>query len=446
MTDELAAKLLAAIETDRLTVFCGAGLSMATPSIIPSANDLSKSCAAEYCQITGSELPEAARDNLEKMAEYLKSQGQLQSFLIQRLVPWEAFRKNPNLGHEAIADFLASGVIELAVSTNYDTLIERAAETLGEPDFRAIVDEYGIGEERRAHKPLLKIHGCCDRKREETVWCLPQLTEEPLASRIPLFQRWLQQRLRGRDLLLLGFWSDWAYLNRLLEESISLIEPRNVIVVNPSDEKALRDKAPHLWDWATGSAVQFAHVQESAADFLHELRSRFSRQFLVRILEKSAAAFESRFGHPPQSVLDAIPKTITGHDLYDLRRDACGKPMGRVARTKEPQDEQAVLGTTHLYLRAKGAVIDGSKYVLDGNRIRVVHGAGKLLSMVRKEFAAEPPQPMSATMTVCVAATDDGGAPAHIIRDANSGGIIRGGTSGDWLTDGQLIVKLGQLN
>lgn len=444
MTDDLAATLLSAIETDRLVVLCGAGLSMAPPTSLPSAWRLSNSCAGQYAAITGIDLPADIRDDLEKLAEHFKSRNELQSLLIQKLISWDVFKKNPNAGHQALGDFLVSGIIELVVSTNYDILIELSATALGEPDFRAIIDQSELNRGHSAHRPLLKIHGCSERSRDDTVWCVSQLNEEPLLSRIPLLRDWLKERLKGSDLLVLGFWSDWSYLNKLLADSVSLAEPRNVIVVDPVAPAVLETKAPELWKWAHEPAVRFTHEQASAAEFLDELRKRFSKQFIIRLLKESISTFNVRFGNPP-AVLTDIPEALSAQDLYDLRRDACGKPSGEVARTKRPEGSQALFGAMHLYLRAKGGTLNGSQFVLAGERVRLIQGAGQLLSSVRSRFGDEPPQPDGATITVCVASKDDGGVPTHIIRGGRVGGIVRGGTSGAWMTDDQLVAWFGDL-
>src|SRR5258706_10105637 len=135
MDNALAAQLLTAIEGDRLVVLCGAGLSMSAPSSLPPAWLLAKQCAEKFRRITGDALPADHQEDLEKLAQYFKTLNELQATLIDQLVDWSPFRGNPNAGHEALADFLACGVIESGISTNYDVLIEKAAGGLGEPDF-----------------------------------------------------------------------------------------------------------------------------------------------------------------------------------------------------------------------------------------------------------------------------------------------------------------------
>src|SRR5882757_2657421 len=123
MDSVLLQKLLAAVEEDRLTILCGAGLSMASPSSVPSAADMLEAAANKYKRITGADPP---RDRLESLLEYLISNNQFLLFL-NNLVDWVPFRSRPNEGHFAVADFLSCSALDLAVTTNVDELIEIAS-------------------------------------------------------------------------------------------------------------------------------------------------------------------------------------------------------------------------------------------------------------------------------------------------------------------------------
>jgi hypothetical protein len=47
MEPDLLASLLGSIEMNRLVIFCGAGLSLAAPSTVPTATALAAKCATE---------------------------------------------------------------------------------------------------------------------------------------------------------------------------------------------------------------------------------------------------------------------------------------------------------------------------------------------------------------------------------------------------------------
>src|SRR5438876_11066314 len=98
-------RLLASIAADRLVLMCGAGLSMAEPSRLPSALSVARTCFDRY-QGLHPDIPPALRDNLEALADYFVDRATLQSVFIRRLVPWDTLVSAPNEGHEAVADLL----------------------------------------------------------------------------------------------------------------------------------------------------------------------------------------------------------------------------------------------------------------------------------------------------------------------------------------------------
>src|SRR6185437_11489947 len=114
-------RLIGSIEAGRLLLVCGAGLSMAEPSKLPSAAAVSETCYHRYA-IAVAELDAQLKWNLEALAEHFAGLGTLTSVFIRTLVPWEQFIKPPNAGHQAIADFLLTGASPAALSTNYDPL------------------------------------------------------------------------------------------------------------------------------------------------------------------------------------------------------------------------------------------------------------------------------------------------------------------------------------
>jgi len=442
LEEGLAARLLTSIETDRLVIFCGAGLSMAPPSLVPSAREVARACSTKYEDITAFTVSTDLREDIERLAEFFYAQGNLQSFFIRHLVPWTLFKTNPNPGHFAIADFLACGVFELGLTTNVDSLVEIAADTLGQSNFQASLDGNEATLTHQNHNPFLKLHGCYVRDQGNTLWCSSQLNVAPLMDKIASSKRWLQGYLLNRDLLVIGFWSDWAYLNHVLEDCVNTIEPNFIVLVDPDEAINLTRKAPNLWNWAANGNVNFVHVRESGAEFLNDLRRRFSRRYLERLAEASKPTYMGMTGSHfagPVRFSDAA----TAEELYALRTDFSGKKGSDVPRTKRPDLSMHQLGASHLLLMANGAVLEGSIYVIDGKRIRLVHGAGELLSSVKSRFSREPPPPVSVDIVICVGADDDGGVPTNVVREQGAANIIRGGISGEWVTLDQARQQIG---
>lgn len=261
MEEAIATRLLESIAANQMFILCGAGLSMAPPSSLPSAASVAQTCREQYRSELGSELDPSLGDDLESIARYFHASGTFDGLFLAKLVPWGPFRNSPpNIGHEAVADLLACKAVAAVVTTNFDMLCEGAAEQLGEPDFRAIVDAADLPIST-AHGWLLKVHGCAVRSRSETIWCREQLQQSPTRERMQRFAAWLANQLSGRDLLVIGFWSDWSYLTELFVAHLTSVGPRSVFVINPDSDEQLEQKAPQLWAWARGPDVQFHHVE-----------------------------------------------------------------------------------------------------------------------------------------------------------------------------------------
>ena len=228
---------------------------MAPPSSLPSAAHVARRCASAYEYHTGNSLDPPLHDDLEAISRHFHAIDRF-PFFVGKLVDWDDFGTHPNKGHKALADLLASRLLKAAATTNFDWLTESAASELSEPDFRAIVDIADLPQET-PHRPFLKLHGCGRRSRLRTVWCREQLVETDIAERTARFRDWLAGQVVGRDLLFVGFWTDWAYMTELLLGSLTDELPLHVYVVDPSSPTELAEKAPGLWDWAHRSGSPF---------------------------------------------------------------------------------------------------------------------------------------------------------------------------------------------
>ena len=442
VTDATAIKLMESIAADRLVVLCGAGLSMAPPSSIPSADAIKRECAEKYRQAIGSALDPAATTDLEAMSRWFRQESRFNDLFIPKLVPWTKFNTSPNDGHETIADFLACGAIHAGVTTNYDRLVESSAARLGEPDFLPIVHEEDLPRSAD-HRPYLKVHGCAvlHKTRLETIWCREQLADPLISQRMTRFQTWLSANLLGRDLLIVGFWSDWAYLSDVLATTIAAIGPNSVVLVDPSPSNVIETKAPGLWAWAHRPGIAFSHEQQSGAEFLSELRERFSRTFLNRLLDDAVATHQGLFGSPLSGHARALDGQAMPY-LYALRRDLTGTTRNRPVRARLPLPEFRTHAALHARLLERGATYDGHVYSFNGQHLRLLSGGGQLLSELKSRCSAEPPLPMSADRIICIGAVEEPGA-ASIVRPTATPGVIHGGITGRWTTAAELITELG---
>lgn len=438
MTPADRARLLAAMNAGRLVILCGAGLSMAPPSSLPSAWRVAGMCFDEYRLTIDPLIDPALRDNLEALAEHFVGLNTLNAVFIEHLVPWREFERPPNPGHAAVADFLIAKTVVAGLSSNYDKLIERCAWDYG-ADFRGALDGDQATVTSHKQAPLLKFHGCSHIDRGSTVWAPSQLHDPTISARIAKSKIWMAANLRQKDLLVVGFWSDWDYLNRVLGGAVQGLNPLSVTVIDPSPTATLQAKAPDLWALANQPQVTFSHIQESGADALDELRRAFSEAYARQVLAAGSAVLVAKTG----VACDPGWLTVAGLDgesLYDWRRDAEGVPAGKPATARSPQNAD-LLGYFHLLLRRAGAVQQPRGYAFAGQSIRVVNGAGSVLSTVAKRFIEAPAAP---TADVFVAAGSmDLGLPGHLVRPGIAGSVVRPRAGGKWLTIEQAQAELG---
>lgn len=422
----------------RLVLLCGAGLSMAPPSSLPSAQRVAEMCFDKYRLTIDPTIDPALRGDLATLAEHFAGLNTLKTVFIEDLVPWREFVRPPNSGHAAVADFLITKVVAACLSSNYDVLIERKAGEYG-ADIRGSLD----GDEATAtsHKqaPLLKFHGCSHIARGSTVWAPSQLHDPAISVRIAKSKTWMAANLRQKDLLVVGFWSDWDYLNQILDDAVQGLDPLSVTVIDPTPTDALQVKAPRLWALAHQQPVSFSHIRESGADVLDELRRAYSEGYVRQVLEAGAAVLEAKTGLKCDPAW-LVAEGLDGEDLYDWRRDAEGVPDGRPATARDPVNVE-ILGYVHLLLRRAGAAQQKRGYALAGRRIRVVNGAGSEISIVKRRFVEAPAAP---TADVFVAAGSiDLGLPDHLVRPGVAGSVVRPRALGKWLTIEKAQVELG---
>src|SRR5690242_18160559 len=115
MDATLLTKLLGSIAADNLVVFCGAGLSMASPSKVPSARAVADQTAKKYVLQAGVTLPTGADSDLEILSSFALGRGELRKLMLRKLVEWHPFLRDPNAGHFAVADFLGAKILQFGI-------------------------------------------------------------------------------------------------------------------------------------------------------------------------------------------------------------------------------------------------------------------------------------------------------------------------------------------
>lgn len=424
---------LTSLLNDRLVLLAGAGLSMAPPSSLPSAATLAQRARQKYESIYGLAAP--IPPGIDDQAEYFFQRQELATVYFRTLIDPHAFAGQPNPGHAAIADLLLVRALQAAVTTNVDTLIE----TAGQYQYGQVgvgIDGHALAALPAGVAPLLKVHGCRSCDPSNMVWARGQLTSEPVASRITRSAQWLNMHLLNRDLLIVGFWTDWSYLNEVLAATLNGVNPSRVIVVDPAASADLPQKAPALFELGNRAANGFHHVQVSGSDFLADLRLSFSKSFVRQVLHAGIQAFLDRKGIPPNPAW-AEPLVSDNETMWKVRRDLEGSRPNEPARQSKPAEDPLV-GQTLLELRARGAVIDGPYWNLEGARIRVLR-APRPLHRVEKEFERETPPATAPDLVIAVGAEAQL-LPVSIAR-TSAPSIARGNAS-RWITRPDAVQEL----
>ena len=423
----LTTRLLGAIENDGLVFLCGAGLSVAAPSSLPPAVKVSQICYDKWQPIEA--LDPTLRDDVDRLAGHFHARGDFKTVFIG-LVPWNELVGEPNAGHAAIADLLISGAAHAALSANFDPMIESWASQRKIAMQGALTGQEAV-KFTNNFNPLVKFHGCLQRARDSTLWTQGQLAEVDIQERIKTCSDWMNLHLPGKHLVVIGFWTDWGYLNDVIGNAFTINTASSVTVIDPSTTTTLQAKAPNLWNKLNGLSSVFEHVQASGADALDELRTAFSKTW-ARKFHALGQPLIATAGAPviPAGLFD----TLSGEDLYNLRRDVEGISYIRAATLKAPPTDAAQASFVYAIFLNAGAVIEGAWLQHRGRSIRIVNGAGQGLADVEGRYK-EPPTIMQSEIVVCAGAIDFG-VPAKLIASGRGASTIRPAPGGGarWLT------------
>jgi hypothetical protein len=439
--------LLDAIETDSLVFLCGAGLSMAPPSSLPSAARVANTCYDK--RIAVENLAIALRDDIDSLAAVFYDRG-IREFenVFVPLVPWNELLGMSNDGHAAIADLLTTRAAHSALSANFDRMIEACAQNL-KVDLRGALDGQQAQTNSLISSPLIKIHGCIDQDRQKTIWTRNQLADPVIEQRITSCSNWLNLNLPGKHLVVVGFWTDWDYLNQVFEASFTARTARAVTVIDPEPTANLQEKARELWDKLHALSADFDHIQESGATVLAELRREFSMSWVRRfyafgqpVLDATDAAATTVPALAAVAPANPSPDTLDTEALFDLRRDVEGLPYTRAATTKTPPAHSEQASYLRLALLQDGANEEGSWLRHRGTSIRIVNGGGRFLETVRSSYV-EPPTMPEADIIVSAGSVRSS-VPPSIIAKGRGLSIVRpsAGTISRWLTLDEAVVEL----
>jgi hypothetical protein len=439
LTGATTTRLLSAIETDSLVLLCGAGLSIPSPSSLPSAVSVSQRCFDKWLAVEPG-LDPALRNDVDKLAAHFHARGDFGRVFIP-LVPWNELVGSPNAGHAAVADLLISRGARAALSANFDALIESWAESRKVAMEGALTGQEAAGAVSPG--PLLKFHGCLHRGRPQTLWTHGQLAEAAVAQRVASCAQWMNLVLPGKHLVVVGFWTDWGYLNDVLDSAFSITNASSVTVVDPDTTANLQAKAPGLWAKLNTLSTSFEHVQASGAEALDELRTTYSRVWARRLFALGVPMASSLGIAESDALALTSPDGLSGDDLYDLRCDGEGVPYNRAAAHKVPPTSAGEVALAHMQLLHAGAARQGAWLEYKGLSIRVVNGAGQGLSTIQSAYK-EPSTLEQAEIVICAGAINLG-VPARVVAMGRGASVVRPGAGGParWMTRDEALAELG---
>lgn len=431
------AAALDSVINDRLTLLAGAGLSMAPPSLLPSAAALAAIAKRKYDALYG-DTRQPLPAGVEDQAEFFFQRGELARVYFRTLINNHAFAGQSNEGHFAIADLLLVRGIQTAITTNVDIMIENAGHQLY-GQVGAGIDQQSVAMLPPDIAPLLKVHGCRAIDPSNMVWAPGQLNAPPVDARIASSAQWLLGRLLDRDLVIVGYWTDWDYLNAVLTSVLGAVSPSRVIVVDPADGATFAAKAPSLYALGQRTPSAFQHIKASGADFLSALRRDFSKSFVRRVLHAGAEDYQEHTGSPPLAGLTE-PPDLDNETLWRIRRDLEGCAPTEPCLLRNPPNE-SLPGLTILQLRARGAEVDGPFWLLNSQRIRVLRTPNKPLHRVVAAYQRETAPAIAPELIIAVGAEAQS-LPSNIAREGTPPTIARG-TSSRWITRPEAVQELG---
>lgn len=422
---------------DRLALLAGAGLSMAAPSSLPSAAALAAIAKRKYDDLYGATRPELPV-GVEDQAEFFFQRGELANVYFRTLIDSHAFAGPSNPGHFAVADLLLVRGIQTAITTNVDVMVEYAGQQL-HGQIGVGIDQLGVAALTPDTAPLLKVHGCRVIDPPNMVWAPGQLNAPPVDARIISSAQWLTGRLLDRDLVIVGYWTDWDYLNTVLTNVLNAVHPSRVIVVDLADGATFAAKAPALYALGQQAQTAFQHVRASGADFLAALRRDFSKSFVRRVLRSGADDYEALTGAAPPAALTE-PPDLDNDTLWRMRRDLEGCAPNEPSLLRTPPNE-SLLGLTVLQLRARGAAPDGPFWLLNDQRVRALRTPNRPLHRVVAAYQRETAPAVAPEWVIAVGAEAQA-LPSDIVR-ADTPPTIARGTSSRWITRPEAVQELG---
>jgi tetratricopeptide (TPR) repeat protein len=160
---EFLDKIQSLFEEKRVSVFCGAGISNATPSNLPLANALKVDIVG---RLLGQERLKSLIQKLNQIPlEYIIEIVDRNSTTFLPAMGKVFHAPVPNRDHFFLAQLVTSGYLQTIMTTNFDTLIEKAISSLSGLSYAVYSseDEFAtLNLNSLSYPSIIKIHGTAD--------------------------------------------------------------------------------------------------------------------------------------------------------------------------------------------------------------------------------------------------------------------------------------------
>lgn len=190
-------------------------------------------------------LPAALRDDIDALAAHFHATNEFKGLFIGSLVPWNDLVGIPNPWARSCCRPIDQQGRSRGTVGELRCVDRAVGHVPQDCDARSI--EWPRSDRFAALSgPLVRFHGCLMRNQPETLWTRAQLAEPAIADRVATCSNWMRLQLPGKDLLVVGFWTDWGYLNDVVADALDAGALTSVTVIDPAGSAALQAKAQHF--------------------------------------------------------------------------------------------------------------------------------------------------------------------------------------------------------
>ncbi len=274
--------LLATLNRGGLVPFVGAGISMARPTSLPSADSLAHALVEDGYGQEG--------DDLEQLAEWCWEQGD--PLMFARALPsadWRA--RQPNDCHLVLAELAAERLVTEILTTNWDTMLEVALNRSGVPHQCVEKPNALAAAGGSIAARVIKLHGCIDSPETIRARRSDVDSEEWVAD-------WAESvfavNLRSKSVLFAGYSGASRATTRTIER-ISAEASRSqldwMVGLTPLEEAVTHERTARLV--AALGADQGGYVNMDALEFFRQLRQEIYPLLLARPRQRATSLLEA---------------------------------------------------------------------------------------------------------------------------------------------------------